>query len=127
METKKRDRESINAQDGTGTTCLHNQCVLGSTESIYLLLTSPNLDPNLRNKAGYTPLQTVVMSDPKKNLDVFKIVLILLSDYRVDPQMLSTPKDHIKGKTHPEGGPVSFSTLFPSLFPHSTQPPLLLQ
>ena len=54
-ETKKGDFD-INHQDQNGYTLLHFAVIRNKIEAIHVLLQCPDIDPNVKNKHGRTPL-----------------------------------------------------------------------
>ena len=67
-ETKKGEFD-INHQDANGYTLLHVATKRNNQEAILVLLQSPDIDPNLKNKHGLNPLFESVMYLKTKALE----------------------------------------------------------
>jgi hypothetical protein len=89
----------VNATDDTGQSLLWNQCYMGRSRSVKLLLTDPRVDPNLAEGLhGMTPLYFVSF----KGMD--RCVEALLSDPRVDPNIANTVNGNTPLHIAAEGG-----------------------
>ncbi|KAI8087198.1 ankyrin repeat-containing domain protein [Thamnidium elegans] len=90
----------INHADGLGDTALHYCSRFGSLTCLEMIVDIPNVNVNLRNKQGNTPLHLAVQyeEDPEVAVSMVDILLDSGADPRIRNKANSTVADFVVGR-----------------------------